>query len=130
MTKNCVKKTLKMPAKKYLKNDQNHFFLCFISCLPIYLSTYLQIISNILNIIKVEELSPPSLFQKACTYVWLFEFILFSFYESRFYCGVKICTTIVNAEWPKRLWPAVTHNKRACRVLQKNARFFLRRGCA
>ena len=60
-----------MPAKKYLKNDQNHFFLCFISCLPIYLSTYLQIISNILNIIKVEELSPPSLFKKACMYDYL-----------------------------------------------------------
>ena len=83
-----------MPAKKYLKNDQNHFFLCFISCLPIYLSTYLQIISNILNIIKVEELSPPSLFKKACMYDYL-----------NLYCFLSMNQgSIVVSRYAQQLW--------------------------
>ena len=58
------------------------------------------------------------------------QLLLFSFYESRSYCGVKICTTIVNGQ---NDYGRLSHTiKRACRVLHSKRMpgFFLRRGCA
>ena len=109
--------------KKWLKPLFSLFHFMFTN-IPQYLLTYYF---QYIKYYKSWRIEPPFLVQKSM-YVWLFEFILFSFYESRFYCGVKICTTIVNGQ---NDYGRLSHTiKRACitsicvqsSVLQKNAR--------